>query len=71
MFVLVLLLVAAILGVLGVVLKTALVITLSILLAIAFLSAFAYYWFRWRVRRFQRDVRRRSAHRPLPPGSWL
>jgi hypothetical protein len=59
-FILILLLLAAVFGILGVVLKTALVITLAILLTIAFLALFAYYWFRYRVYRFRRELERRS-----------
>jgi uncharacterized membrane-anchored protein len=59
-FVLILLLLAAAFGILGLVLKTALVITLAILLTIAFLSMFAYYWFRYRVYRFRHELERRS-----------
>jgi len=59
-FILILLLLAAVFGILGVVLKTALVITLAILLTIAFLGLFAYYWFRYRVYRFRRELDRRS-----------
>jgi uncharacterized membrane-anchored protein len=61
-FILILLLLAAVFGILGVVLKTALVITLAILLTIAFLALFAYYWFRYRVYRFRRELERRSRY---------
>lgn len=57
-FILVLLLLAAVFGVLGVVIKTTLVIVLSILLTIAFLSAFAYYWLRYRMYRFRKELER-------------
>ena len=80
-FILILLLLAAVFGILGIVLKTALVITLAILLTIAFLSLFAYYWFRYRVDRFRRELgvdpgpRCLSLIRSLSPevtfpGSW-
>jgi uncharacterized membrane-anchored protein len=59
-FILILLLLAAVFGILGAVLKTALVVTLAILLTIAFLSTFAYYWFRYRVYRYRRELERRS-----------
>ncbi len=59
-FILILLLLAAIFGVLGLVIKTTLVIVLSILLTIAFLAAFAYYWFRYRMYRFRKELERRS-----------
>jgi membrane protein YdbS with pleckstrin-like domain len=59
-FIVILLLLAAVFGILGVVLKTALVITLAILLTIAFLSLFTYYWFRYRVYRYRRELDRQS-----------
>ena len=59
-FILVLLLLAAIFGVLAVVVKTALVIVLSIVLAITFVTAFGYYWFRYRVYRFRKELERRA-----------
>lgn len=62
LFILILLLLAAAFGVLGVVLKTALIVTLAILLTIAFLSLFAYYWFRYRVYRFRRELDNRSRY---------
>ena len=70
-FILILLLLAAVFGVLGVVLKATLVIVLSILLTIAFLGTFAYWWFRYRLYRFRRDMRRAAdeRQRPLPPGA--
>ncbi len=58
--ILIVLLLAALFGVLGVVLKTALIITLAILLTIAFLSLFAYYWFRYRAYRYRRALESRS-----------
>jgi hypothetical protein len=70
-FILVLLLLAAIFGVLAAVLKTTLVIVLSILLTIALLAAFAYSWVRYRLYRFRRDVERayddEQRRRSLPP----
>jgi cbb3-type cytochrome oxidase subunit 3 len=42
------------------VLKAALVIALSITLAVLFLVTFAYWWFRYRVNRFRRDLERTS-----------
>jgi membrane protein YdbS with pleckstrin-like domain len=62
LFILILLLLAAAFGVLGVVLKTALIVTLAILLTIAFLSLFAYYWFRYRAYRFRRELENRSRY---------
>jgi uncharacterized membrane-anchored protein len=69
-FILVLLLLAAVFGVLAAVLKITLVIVLSILLTVALLAAFAYYWLRYRLYRFRRDVERASddpERRYLPP----
>jgi hypothetical protein len=74
-FILVLLLLAALFGVLGVVLKVTLVIVLSTLLTIAVVSAFGYYWLRYRLNRFRRDVERANEQdrwqqrRSLPPGA--
>lgn len=71
-FILILLLLAAVFGVLGVVLKTTLVIVLSILLTIAFLGLLAYWWFRYRMYRLRRDVQRaydEQQRRGLPPGA--
>jgi hypothetical protein len=64
MFVLivVLLLLAAIFGVLGTVLKVAFVLVVSALLAVATLALVGYYWFRHRMREFQR----RAASAPPP-----
>ena len=56
--IIIVLLLAAVFGILGAVLKAALVITLAILLTIAFLSLFAYYWFRYRVHRYRRELER-------------
>lgn len=58
-FVLILLLLAAVFGVLAVVVKTALVIALSIVLAVTLLGAVAYYTVRHKMRRFQREIHRR------------
>jgi VIT1/CCC1 family predicted Fe2+/Mn2+ transporter len=62
-FILILLLLAAAFGVLAVVVKTALIIALSITLAVIFLGAIAYYYGRYRFNRFRREVERRD----LPP----
>jgi VIT1/CCC1 family predicted Fe2+/Mn2+ transporter len=59
----ILLLLAAVFGVLAVVVKTALIIALSITLAVIFLGAIAYYYGRYRFNRFRREVERRN----LPP----
>jgi VIT1/CCC1 family predicted Fe2+/Mn2+ transporter len=62
-FILILLVLAAVFGVLAVVVKTALIIALSITLAVIFLGAIAYYYGRYRFNRFRREVERRN----LPP----
>jgi O-antigen/teichoic acid export membrane protein len=70
--ILILLLLAAIFGVLAAVLKITLVIVLSTLLTIAVLVAFGYYWIRYRVHRLRRDVERTYGdghRRDLPPGA--
>jgi hypothetical protein len=70
-FILILLVLAALFGVLGAVLKVTLVIVLSILLTIATLGALAYAWLRYRLNRFGRDVERAyddRGRRSLPPG---
>lgn len=58
-FILILLLLAAIFGVLAAVVKTAIILALSIVLAVMFVMAFGYYWFRYRVYRFRKDSERR------------
>jgi uncharacterized membrane protein len=55
-FILILLLIAAIFGVLGTVLEIALIIVLSVILAVCMLGLLGYYWFRHRVREFQRGA---------------
>ena len=55
-FILILLLLAAIAGVLGAVLKAALILALATVLAIAFIGTAAYYYARHRWRRFQRET---------------
>jgi Flp pilus assembly protein TadB len=57
-FILILLLLAAIFGVLGAVLKVTLVIVLSVLLTVTCLAAFGYWWVRYRMYRYRRDVQR-------------
>jgi hypothetical protein len=73
-FILVVLLIASILGVLGAVLKAALVIVLAILLAFVILVAGTFWYLRFRLGRFVRDVERRQRgyptrgyKGPLPP----
>jgi uncharacterized membrane protein YbhN (UPF0104 family) len=69
-FILILLLLAAVFGVLAAVLKITLVIVLSVLLTIGVLVAAAYYWFRYRLYRFRRDLQHGYGDRPrrtLPP----
>ncbi len=63
LFVLILLLIAAAFGILASVVKTALIIALSITLAVIFLGAVAYYYGRYRFNRFRREVERHN----LPP----
>ncbi|HEY2802708.1 MAG TPA: hypothetical protein VGJ67_02170 [Actinomycetota bacterium] len=62
-FILILLLVAAAFGILAVVVKTALIIALSITLAVVFLGVIAYSYGRYRFNRFRREVERHN----LPP----
>ncbi|MDP9242313.1 MAG: hypothetical protein M3O84_03960 [Actinomycetota bacterium] len=59
-FILILLLLAAVFGVLAVVVKTALIIVLSVVLAVALLGAIGYYYARHRFNQFRRDYDRRS-----------
>ena len=59
-FVLILLLLAAIFGVLAVVVKAALIIALSLVLAVMLLATAGYYWFRYRMHRFRREFEHRS-----------
>jgi membrane protein implicated in regulation of membrane protease activity len=53
-FILILLLIAAIFGVLGAVLKVALILVLSLVLAVCVIGAATYYYLRHRLREFQR-----------------
>jgi NADH:ubiquinone oxidoreductase subunit 6 (subunit J) len=62
-FILILLLLAAIFGVLGAVLKVAAIIVFSVVLAVAVLVAFAWWAIKRQAREFQRDAQRRS----IPP----
>lgn len=54
--ILILLLLAAVFGILGAVLKAALIIALSIVLAAALIGAAGYYYFRYRWRKFTREL---------------
>jgi membrane protein implicated in regulation of membrane protease activity len=54
--ILVLLVLAAAFGILGAVLKAAVIIALAIVLAVVLMSAIGYYYFRYRWRRFSREV---------------
>jgi O-antigen/teichoic acid export membrane protein len=70
LIILILLILAAVFGVLAAVVKATLVIVLSILLTIALLTAFGYYWIRYRISRLRRDVERTYGdrqRRSLPP----
>jgi O-antigen/teichoic acid export membrane protein len=72
LIILILLILAAVFGVLAAVVKATLVIVLSILLTIALLTAFGYYWIRYRISRLRRDVERTYGdrqRRSLPPDS--
>jgi Kef-type K+ transport system membrane component KefB len=73
--VLLLLLVAAIFGVLGAVLKAALVIVLSIVLAFAILVGGTFWYLRYRLNRFVRDAERHQrgypTHGEKRPGPTL
>ena len=64
-FILILLLVAAVFGVLGAVLKVALILVLSFVLATTVILWAGWWWFRNRMQAFQRDLefeaRRRRA----------
>ena len=62
--ILVLLLIAAIAGVLGAVLKAALVIVLSIILAFAILVAGTFWYLRYRMNRFVREMEKRRGAYP-------
>jgi membrane protein implicated in regulation of membrane protease activity len=53
--ILILLLIAAAVGVLGAVLKIALVLVLSLVLAVLILVVGSFYYLRYRVRRFMRE----------------
>ncbi|HZD79168.1 MAG TPA: hypothetical protein VE646_03890 [Actinomycetota bacterium] len=59
-FILILLLLAAGFGVLGIVLKATLVIVLSVVLTVALLTAGVSYWLRYRLYRFRRELERRG-----------
>jgi heme A synthase len=59
-----LLLFAAALGILGAVVKVALVIVLSVILAVIILTAGTFYYFRYRLRRFVREMDRRHSAYP-------
>ena len=63
-FVLILLLLAAIAGVLGAVLKAALVLVFAIILAFCILVGGTYWYVRFRLRRFVKDVERRQRGYP-------
>ena len=55
-FILILLLIAAVFGVLGTVLKVAFVLVLAGLLVIATVGLLGYYWFRYRMRDYRRRI---------------
>lgn len=76
LFLLLVLLLAAAIGILGAVLKLALILVLSLILTVVVLSWIAMWYTRRRLRGFQRDVeirlgqqrRRREAHDVGDPG---
>lgn len=57
-FILILLLLAAIFGVLGAVLKAALILVLSVVVAVAVLAWGGWLWLKHRVREMEREVER-------------
>jgi len=59
-WVLLLLLVAAVAGILGAVIKVTLIIVLSIVLAVVLLVGGSFYYLRWRLRRFLRQAERQQ-----------
>ena len=59
-----LLLLAAALGILGLVVKVALVAALSFVVAVVLLAAIGYYYVRHRFRRFVRDAQRQQQQGP-------
>jgi small-conductance mechanosensitive channel len=65
-FVLILLLLAAIFGVLGAVLKVAAVIIFSVTLSVVVLAALAWWAIKRQARAFQRDVQARSMQSAPP-----
>ena len=62
--VLIVLLLAAMAGVLGAVLKVAFVLVLAFVLAVVVIGAIGYYWLRGKVRAFSREVSGPTAPRP-------
>jgi hypothetical protein len=66
-WILLLLLLAAVAGILGAVIKVALIIVLSVVLATVLLVGGTFYYLRWRMRRFLRQAgSSRSAGYPGP-----
>jgi uncharacterized protein (DUF58 family) len=61
--ILVLLLLAAVFGILGAVLKVALVLVLGIVLAVVVLTWGGWFWLKRRVREFEREIDRQHAER--------
>jgi peptidoglycan/LPS O-acetylase OafA/YrhL len=61
---LLLLLLAFALGILGAVIKVALIIVLAVILAFLILGAVTYYYLRHRVRKFSRELERRQSAQP-------
>jgi hypothetical protein len=65
-WVLVLLLVAAVAGILGVVIKITLIIVLSAVLAVVLLVGGGFYYLRWRLRKLLRQGERTQSGRGYP-----
>ena len=63
-----LLLLAAALGILGAVIKVALVIVLSVVFAIVLLGVIGYYYARHRFRKFATEAERQRSAGGTPPG---
>ena len=64
-----LLLLAAALGVLGALIKAALVVALGITFAVILIGVISYYFVRHRFRKFVKEAQRQQSMQPGPPGS--
>ncbi|MDP9340938.1 MAG: hypothetical protein M3Q23_02270 [Actinomycetota bacterium] len=65
-WVLLLLLIAAVAGILGAVIKVTLIIVVSVVLAVALLVGGSFYYLRWRVRKLLRQSERPRGGRGYP-----